>query len=215
MTTTHPANPIPNILTGLRLFAGVIMFLMMAGAAPFSMSDGILSPAMQENFSIWAFWIFVVAASTDWVDGYLARRWHATTRWGAILDPIADKVLVTGAILGVLASGSLPGIAVPCGLILFREFAVSALRETVAGKVKLPVTLLAKWKTLLQMVALGALQMTLLWDEFGLAPADGSIPAWQSGFEVFAVVLTWLAAVVTLWTGWQYFSKARQKMSQL
>lgn len=215
MTPTHTANPIPNILTGLRLFAGVIMFLMMAGAAPFSMSDGILSPAMQENFSIWAFWIFVVAASTDWVDGYLARRWHATTRWGAILDPIADKVLVTGAILGVLASGSLPGIAVPCGLILFREFAVSALRETVAGKVKLPVTLLAKWKTLLQMVALGALQMTLLWDEFGLAPADGSIPAWQSGFEVFAVVLTWVAAVVTLWTGWQYFSKARQKMSQL
>lgn len=215
MTTTHPANPIPNILTGLRLFAGVIMFLMMAGAAPFALSDGILSPELQENFSIWAFWIFVVAASTDWVDGYLARRWHATTRWGAILDPIADKVLVTGAILGVLASGSLPGIAVPCGLILFREFAVSALRETVAGKVKLPVTLLAKWKTLLQMVALGALQLTLLWDEFGLVPADGTIPAWQSGFETFAVVLTWVAAAVTLWTGWQYFSKARQKMSQL
>jgi cardiolipin synthase len=215
VTTTHPANPIPNILTGLRLFAGVVMFLMMAGAAPFALSDGILPPELQENFSIWAFWIFVVAASTDWVDGYLARRWHATTRWGAILDPIADKVLVTGAILGVLASGSLPGIAVPCGLILFREFAVSALRETVAGKVKLPVTLLAKWKTLLQMVALGALQLTLLWDEFGLVPADGTIPAWQSGFETFAVVLTWVAAAVTLWTGWQYFSKARQKMSQL
>jgi len=215
VTTTHPANPIPNILTGLRLFAGVIMFLMMAGAAPFALSDGILSPELQENFSIWAFWIFVVAASTDWVDGYLARRWHATTRWGAILDPIADKVLVTGAILGVLASGSLPGIAVPCGLILFREFAVSALRETVAGKVKLPVTLLAKWKTLLQMVALGALQLTLLWDEFGLVPADGTVPGWQSGFETFAVVLTWVAAAVTLWTGWQYFSKARQKMSQL
>lgn len=215
MTPSPPANPIPNIITGLRLFAGVIMFLMMAGAAPFALSDGILSPALQESFSIWAFWIFVIAASTDWIDGFLARRWNATTRWGAILDPIADKILVTGAILGVMASGSLPGIAVPCGLILFREFAVSALRETVAGKVKLPVTLLAKWKTVLQMVALGALQLTLLWDEFGLVPADGTIPAWQTGFERFAVALIWIAAVVTLWTGWQYFSKARQKMSQI
>ena len=214
MTPTPHANPIPNILTGLRLVAGVVMFLMLAGATPGAM-ETILSPAVQASFSVWAFWIFVVAASTDWVDGFLARRWHATTRWGAILDPIADKILVTGAILGVIASGSLPGIAVPCGLILFREFAVSALRETMAGKVKLPVTLLAKWKTVLQMVALGALQLTLLWDEFGLVPEDGSIPGWQAGFETFAIALIWIAAFVTLWTGWQYFTKAQQKMSQL
>ena len=214
MTPTPHANPIPNILTGLRLAAGVVMFLMLAGAAPGFM-DGFLSPEQQLSFGVWAFWIFAVAASTDWVDGFLARRWHATTRWGAILDPIADKVLITGAILGVLASGSLPGIAVPCGLILFREFAVSALRETVAGKVKLPVTLLAKWKTLLQMLALGALQLTLLWDAFGLTNPDGTAPEWQTHFETFAVILTWVAAVVTLWTGWQYFSKAQQKMSQL
>ena len=214
MTPNPHANPIPNILTGLRLVAGVVMFLMLAGATPGAM-ETILSPAVQASFAVWAFWIFVVAASTDWVDGFLARRWHATTRWGAILDPIADKILVTGAILGVIASGSLPGIAVPCGLILFREFAVSALRETMAGKVKLPVTLLAKWKTVLQMVALGALQLTLLWDEFGLVPADGIIPVWQPAFETFAIILTWIAAVVTLWTGWQYFSKAQQKMRQL
>ena len=214
MTAPHSANPIPNILTGLRLIAGVVMFLMLAGAAPGGMA-AILTPEMQMSFSVWAFWIFAVAASTDWVDGFLARRWHATTRWGAILDPIADKVLITGAILGVLAWGSVPQAAIPCGLILFREFAVSALRETVAGKVKLPVTLLAKWKTTLQMIALGALQLTLLWEEFGLLPADGSVPAWQQHFETFAVGLTWLAALITLWTGWQYFSKAQQKMSQL
>ena len=213
MTAPH-ANPIPNILTGLRLIAGVVMFLMLAGAAPGGMA-AILTPEMQMSFSVWAFWIFAVAASTDWVDGFLARRWHATTRWGAILDPIADKVLITGAILGVLAWGSVPQAAIPCGLILFREFAVSALRETVAGKVKLPVTLLAKWKTTLQMIALGALQLTLLWEEFGLLPVDGSVPAWQQHFETFAVGLTWLAALITLWTGWQYFSKAQQKMSQL
>ena len=210
MTAPHSANPIPNILTGLRLIAGVVMFLMLAGAAPGGMA-AILTPEMQMSFSVWAFWIFAVAASTDWVDGFLARRWHATTRWGAILDPIADKVLITGAILGVLAWGSVPQAAIPCGLILFREFAVSALRETVAGKVKLPVTLLAKWKTVLQMVALAGLQLALapLWEGFGL-PFE-----WLPHFQTFAYVLLWIAALVTLWTGWQYFSKAQQKMSQL
>ncbi|MGV9010823.1 CDP-diacylglycerol--glycerol-3-phosphate 3-phosphatidyltransferase [Brevundimonas sp.] len=209
MTPVHPANPIPNIITGLRLFAGVIMFLILAGAAPQGVPilSEYLSPDDQFRFGRTAFVIFVVAASSDWIDGFLARRWNATTRWGAILDPIADKVLVTGAILGVLAWGALPQIAIPCGLILFREFAVSALRETVAGKVKLPVTLLAKWKTVLQMVALGALQVALLWDGFGL-PLE-----WQPRFQIFAYILIWAAAIVTLWTGWQYFSKAQQKMS--
>ena len=208
MTPTPHANPIPNILTGLRLVAGVVMFLMLAGATPGAM-ETILSPAVQASFSVWAFWIFVVAASTDWVDGYLARRWNSTTRWGAILDPIADKILVTGAILGLLTSGSLTFIAIPCGLILFREFAVSALRETMAGKVHLPVTLLAKWKTTLQMVALGAQQLILLWDGFGF-PLE-----WQPHFQTFAYVLIWAAAIVTLWTGWQYFDTAKRQMAEL
>ncbi|OGN48581.1 MAG: CDP-diacylglycerol--glycerol-3-phosphate 3-phosphatidyltransferase, partial [Caulobacterales bacterium RIFCSPHIGHO2_01_FULL_67_30] len=174
-----------------------------------------LSPDTQAKFGIWAFWIFVIAASTDWVDGFLARRWNSTTRWGAILDPIADKVLITGAILGVLASGSLPGIALPCGLILFREFAVSALRETMAGRIELPVTLAAKWKTTVQMVALAALQLTLLWNAFGLQEPDGSPLSWQPAFESFAVFLIWFAAVITLWTGWQYFREAKRQMRDL
>ena len=135
--------------------------------------------------------LFVVAISTDWVDGYLARRWNATTRWGAILDPIADKVLVTGAILGVLASGSLPGIALPCGLILFREFAVSALRETTAGRVKLPVTLLAKWKTTLQLIAFGALILA------------GALPALEF-IRIVGLACLWGAAALTVVTGWDY-----------
>jgi len=208
MTRTH-ANPIPNILTGIRLFAGVIMFLILAGATGIPVLSAYLSP--DDQFALYraAFWIFVIAASTDWVDGYLARRWNSTTRWGAILDPIADKVLVTGAILGLLTSGSLTFIAIPCGLILFREFAVSALRETMAGKVHLPVTLLAKWKTTLQMVALGAQQLILLWDGFGF-PLE-----WQPHFQTFAYVLIWAAAVVTLWTGWQYFDTAKRQMGEL
>ena len=207
---THHANPIPNILTGIRLAAGVVMFLILAGATGgIPIVSSYLSPEDQFGLYRVAFIIFVVAASTDWVDGYLARRWHATTRWGAILDPIADKVLVTGAILGVLTSGSVPQIAIPCGLILFREFAVSALRETVAGKVKLPVTLLAKWKTTLQLVALGAQLFARNWDGFGLEFE------YYPYFQMFADVLIWAAAIITLWTGWPYFGQARQKMAHL
>ena len=208
MNPNPHANPIPNILTGLRLVAGVVMFLILAGATgglPYL--SAYLSPEDQFGLYRAAFWIFVVAASTDWIDGYLARRWNATTRWGAILDPIADKILVTGAILGVLTSGSVPQIAIPCGLILFREFAVSALRETTAGTVKLEVTLLAKWKTTLQLVALGAQLLARNWDGFGW---DFDYLVW---FQTFADLLIWIAAIITLWTGWQYFAKAKTQLN--
>lgn len=210
MTPAHKANPIPNILTSIRLGAGVVMFLLLAGATsgiPFV--SAMLSPDDQFALYRTGFWIFVIAASTDWVDGYLARRWHAETRWGAILDPIADKILVTGAILGVLTSGSVQQIIIPCGLILFREFAVSALRETMAGRINLPVTLAAKWKTTLQMVALGCQLFARNWDGWGL-PFD-YLPA----FQLFSDTLIWLAALITLWTGWQYFNAAQKQMRDL
>ncbi|MDZ4363928.1 CDP-diacylglycerol--glycerol-3-phosphate 3-phosphatidyltransferase [Brevundimonas sp.] len=205
--TPHRANPIPNILTGLRLAAGVVMFLILAGATGgVPILSAYLSP--EDQFALYraGFWIFVIAASTDWIDGYLARRWNATTRWGAILDPIADKILVTGAILGVLTSGSVPQIAIPCGLILFREFAVSALRESTAGKVVLPVTTLAKWKTTLQMVALGAQLLARNWDGFGFDFM------YLEHFQLFADTLIWAAAIATTWTGWQYFSEAQRQL---
>lgn len=205
--TPHKANPIPNILTGLRLAAGVVMFLILAGATSgFPFVSAWMSPDDQFALYRTGFWIFVIAASTDWFDGWLARRWNAETRWGAILDPIADKVLVTGAILGVLTSGSVPQIIIPCGLILFREFAVSALRETMAGRIELPVTLAAKWKTTLQLVALGCQLFARNWDGFGLS-FD-----WLPGFQLFADTLIWGAAIITIWTGWQYFSAAQRQM---
>ncbi len=208
--TAHRANPIPNILTGIRLFAGVVMFLILAGATSgFPFADQWMSPDDQFTLYRAGFWIFVVAASTDWFDGWLARRWNATTRWGAILDPIADKVLTTGAILGVLTSGSVPQIIIPCGLILFREFAVSALRETMAGRIELPVTLAAKWKTTLQMIALGCQLFARNWDGFGLA-FD-----YLGAFQLFADILIWLAAIITLWTGWQYFREAMRQMREV
>lgn len=204
---TSPLHKIPNILTGARLAAGVIMFLILAGAmGGVPILSAYLSPQDQFALQRTAFVIFVVAASTDWVDGWLARRWNATSRWGAILDPIADKVLVTGTIIGVLASGTTAAVVIPFGLILFREFAVSALRETTAGRIELPVTLLAKWKTALQMFALGAqLLAVVLRERF-------AISGWLPHYVTFADLLVWAAALATLWTGWQYFAKAREDM---
>jgi CDP-diacylglycerol--glycerol-3-phosphate 3-phosphatidyltransferase len=132
------------------------------------------------------------------------------TLWGAILDPIADKVLVCGVVLGLLSLGPNAAVAIPAALILFREFTVSALREVAAGKgISLPVTLLAKWKTTLQLVALGAELLTACWAAFSL-PEDPSVlgPA-----TTIAHVLLWAAAVVTLVTGAQYWEQARKALS--
>jgi CDP-diacylglycerol--glycerol-3-phosphate 3-phosphatidyltransferase len=149
-----------------------------------------------------------VAAVTDFFDGWLARRLNATSVWGAILDPIGDKVLVCGAVLGLLALGPQPMVVLPAGLILFREFTVSALREVGAGKgVKLPVTMLAKWKTTLQLTALALELVVAAWGAFSL-PDSLHDPV-----AAFAHALFWLAALVTLITGAQYWEQTRKALS--
>lgn len=94
MTAQPHVNPIPNILTGIRLFAGVVMFLILAGAAPQGLPflpPDFLSPNDQFRFARTAFIIFLIAASTDWIDGWLARRWHATTRWAPFWTPLPTR----------------------------------------------------------------------------------------------------------------------------
>jgi len=203
---------LPNILTAGRLVLTLFMFLALAavaGGVPW-VSDQ-LTPDMQFSLERWAFWAFVVAAVTDFFDGWLARKLHAESLWGAILDPIGDKVLVCGAVLGLMALNAQPQVALPAALILFREFTVSALREVAAGKgVRLPVTLLAKWKTTLQLTALTAELLVACWAAFDL-PAD---PAVQGPFTVFAHGLLWLAAIVTIWTGAQYWEAARKALAE-
>jgi len=202
---------LPNILTAGRLVLTLFMFLALcaaAGGVPW-FSDQ-LTPDAQFALERFAFWAFVVAAVTDFFDGWLARRLHAETVWGAILDPIGDKVLVCGAILGLMALGPQPQVALPAALILFREFTVSALREVSAGKgIKLPVTMLAKWKTTLQLTALAAELLVACWAAFNL-PAD---PAVQGPVTMLAHGLLWLAAIVTIITGAQYWEAARKALS--
>ena len=201
---------LPNILTSLRLVLTLFVFLALAtaaGAVPYVSEH--LTPEAQFSLQRWAFWSIVIAAVTDFFDGWLARKLDAVSVWGAILDPFGDKVLVCGAILGLLAMGGQPAVVLPAGLMLFREFTVSALREVGAGKgVKLPVTMLAKWKTTLQLTALAAELLVASWGAFGLPPE----PAIEQPVTLFAHGLMWLATIVTLITGAQYWEQTRKAL---
>ncbi|MES2034617.1 MAG: CDP-diacylglycerol--glycerol-3-phosphate 3-phosphatidyltransferase [Pseudomonadota bacterium] len=204
---------LPNIMTGLRLVLTLFVFLALIGLAArpvydWAVGSGIDPATIQKSLYLFAFWGFILAAVTDFFDGWLARKYDAVTTLGAILDPIADKVLVAGAVVGLAALGSWV-TALAGGLILFREFAVSAMREVLAPKgLKLPVTLLAKWKTTLQLVALTAQMFVGGWVVWDL-PRDPELM--QQGALV-ADLLMWLAAAVTVWTGAEYARAARKAL---
>jgi CDP-diacylglycerol--glycerol-3-phosphate 3-phosphatidyltransferase len=201
---------VPNLLTTLRLILALLMFVCLAaaaGAMPYVSER--LDPPMQFALQRWAVYAFVLAAVTDFFDGWLARRWNATSVWGAILDPIGDKVLVCGAILGLMSLGPHPMVMLPAGVILFREFTVSALREVGAGLgVKLPVTRLAKYKTGLQMVSLTMEMVVATWGAFSL-PQEGLL---VESFATAAHALFWVAALVTVATGLQYWEQTRKAL---
>ncbi len=204
---------LPNILTASRLVLALFMFVALAAAA--GAVPGLSNHLTQDTqFALqrWAIYAFVVAAVTDFFDGWLARKLDAVSVWGAILDPIGDKVLVCGAILALMAlGGAQPMVLLPGGLILFREFTVSALREVGAGRgVKLPVTLLAKWKTTLQLLALTMELVVGAWGAFPLLPQD---PAFEGPAAVAAHAMLWLATVVTLITGAQYWEQTRKALA--
>ena len=152
----------------------------------------------------WADWtalgLFALAAITDFFDGYLARAWHQQSSMGRMLDPIADKLLVAAALLMLCANGTLAGANIWAAVvILCREILVSGLREYLAElRVAVPVTRVAKWKTTAQLVALGFL--------IAGPAADRAIP----GSHLAGVALLWIAAMLTLYTGWDYMRASYQ-----
>jgi len=137
--------------------------------------------------------LFSAAAITDYLDGYFARVWREQSAFGKFLDPVADKLLVAAVILMLVAFGRISGLSViPALIILCREILVSGLREFLASlQVGLPVSRLAKWKTTIQMVALG----------FLIVGSSG--PAWIP-VETIGDLGLWTAAILTLITGWDY-----------
>ena len=156
-----------------------------------------------------AFLVFALAGISDWLDGFAARKLKAGSDFGRMLDPIADKVLVGVALMMLVAEGTFTQIKpngmlsllrlVPALIILSREMLVSGLREFLAGtKVSVPVTTVAKFKTAVQMIAIGAMILTPLAEKF--AP---DLPA--KTYVAIAYLLLWVAAALTVYTGVIYF----------
>ena len=173
---------LPNILTYGRIAAAPLV-----GATFY----------IPGNWGPWiAFIIFCTASITDYFDGYLARAWQQQSSLGRMLDPIADKLLVAVSILILVADGMLAGWSIWAGIIvLMREIFVSGLREFLAElRVSVPVTQLAKWKTTMQLIAIAALL---------IAPA---LQGAKSGIIInLGLSFFWVAAIVTLYTGYDYF----------
>lgn len=139
--------------------------------------------------------IFVLAAITDFFDGYFARAWKQTSNLGKMLDPIADKLLVSAALFMLVANDTIGwGSVFAAIIILSREILVSGLREFLAEvRVSVPVTELAKWKTAIQMLAIS----------FLLAGDAGE--SIFPGTQEIGIWLLWIAALLTLYTGYDYF----------
>ncbi|MEY4248382.1 MAG: hypothetical protein RJA87_15 [Pseudomonadota bacterium] len=200
---------LPNMLTVLRLVLTLVMFACFAAVAWVQEQGAAMDQAMIFLILRIALASFVIAAVTDFLDGWLARRWKVESLFGAILDPIADKILVCAAALGLIAVHVQPPVLVPIGIILFREFAVSALREVLAPRgLILKVTALAKIKTALQLVALGALMVAWFAPAYGLLLTIDQFRLMAYG----AHGLIWLAAAVTLWTGVEYGLSANRAL---
>ncbi|MDB5395384.1 MAG: CDP-diacylglycerol--glycerol-3-phosphate 3-phosphatidyltransferase [Rhodospirillales bacterium] len=141
--------------------------------------------------------VFLIAAATDWFDGYLARRLNQGSALGRMLDPIADKLLVVSAIMMLVATGEIAGWAIaPALAILLREIAVSGFREHLGPLgIVVPVSRLAKWKTASQLIAMSVL----------IAPVEVVQPVGEA--------ILWVAAIITLVTGWSYFRATLRSVS--
>jgi len=183
-----PARPLalPNLLTYGRIAAVPVVVGLIYWQSIF---DGPL----------WLRWValavFISAGVTDILDGYFARMWGQQSSLGRMLDPIADKLLVASTLLMLAADGTIRGWSLWAAIvILCREILVSGLREYLAElRVSVPVTQLAKWKTTLQLIAIGFLIAGDAGDL--ILPITSQI----------GLTLLWMSALLTLYTGWDYF----------
>jgi cardiolipin synthase (CMP-forming) len=185
VSTSPGLASLPNVLTYLRILAVPAVVLIL-----------FVVPGHAGRW--WALAVYIGACVTDWLDGFLARVWRQQSTLGRMLDPIADKLLVGTTLLMLTYDGTLNGPAVgAAAVILCREILVSGLREFLAElNVKVHVTQLAKWKTTLQMTAIGILVA---------GPAgDRLVP----GVTAAGLAMLWMAALLTLWTGFDYLKAA-------
>ena len=150
--------------------------------------------------------LFIVACVTDFMDGHLARRWSIVSPLGRFLDPVADKLLVCSTLLMLVGTGAIRGLSLlPAVIILCREIIVSGLREFLAElHVGMPVSWGAKWKTAIQMIALGCL---LIGDAGPFFP--------PLVWKVLGISFLWMAAGLTVYTGYDYLKAAKSQMGHI
>ena len=185
-TSSARAFALPNLLTYARIAAVPVV----VGCMYFQSILG---------YGLWLRWaalfVFIAAGLTDVLDGYVARTYGQQSVFGRMLDPIADKLLVSSCLLMLAVDGTIKGLALWAAIIILcREILVSGLREYLAElRVSVPVTALAKWKTFLQLLAVG----------FCIAGEAGDkiLPITTA----IGIGLLWLSAILTLYTGWDYF----------
>ena len=176
---------LPNALAFFRILLAPLMFFMLVNA------PGIFTQIHISWINYFAALIFVIASVTDFFDGYIARCWDQKTKLGAILDPLADKMLILAAFLGLMMLGRASAWAVY--LILIREFFITGFRVVMASDgVEVAASMAGKVKTVSQMFAVGFLLMS-----------------WPGG-----ELLLWIAVVLTLYSGFEYifaYVKAMKK----
>lgn len=194
-------SAIPTLLTIFRIAMGPAIAALILWAASELHKDPLLSGFIYAL----AFILFLLAASTDWLDGYLARKWDAVTPLGAALDHAADKVLIT-CVLVALAYAALPMMLVAAAVIILgRDVAVAGLREGLSAQGKsLPVSQLGKWKAAAEMAGVGA--YLAFHAAALLAPAFGIPASVGVGLDWAARLLLWSAAVLALISGAQYLA---------
>ena len=181
---------IPNKITVSRILLIPLFLIIML--VPFDWGDmHLLGVTLPVTHFVGAL-IFIIASSTDWVDGYYARKYNLVTNMGKFLDPLADKLLVSAALIVLVELGFAPSWIVI--VIISREFAVTGLRLLLAGEGEVvAANMLGKIKTWAQIVAISALLLHNIIFE-------------MISFR-FDIVALWVALIFTIWSGWDYFAK--------
>jgi cardiolipin synthase len=183
------AYALPNLLTYARILAVPLL---------------VFCFYIEGNAIRWlSFAVFILATLSDFLDGYLARAWAQQSAIGRMLDPIADKILVATALLLLVWEGTIGSWSLLAAIVIMtREISVSGLREFLAElSVPLPVSRLAKWKTTLQMIAIGILLIGKAGDELLKVMFNDTL-----GLVTYVgLLLLWVSALITLYTGYDYF----------
>lgn len=193
MNTAQPSLNIPNLLSLLRIVLIPVFVLIFYLDIP--------------GKHLFCALIFAFAALTDWLDGYLARKLNQMSKFGAFIDPVADKLIVAVALILLVAQDPYPWLAIPAIVIVGREIVVSALREWMAelGKrTSLAVVKVAKYKTMAQMVAIFLLLL--------VEPQSATL--FQQAISLIGYIFLYIAAVLTLWSMITYLKLAWKDLWQ-